>query len=256
MSEGQAKRRILVERTAGEATALASKLFKTIVCEAVAEHGSCSVALAGGTTPHALYLSLASLATDAELPWGKVEIFFGDERDVPLDHVESNYRMAQRTLLDNVPIPPSRVHPMRADAEDLAGGAAEYEATIRRIVKTGDDGIPRFDLVLLGMGADGHTASLFPQTQAVNEREKLITANAVPVLGRSRITMTFPLMNAARNALMLVTGDDKAEAIAKLVSEEPQPVDDLPAAGVAPTNGVLFVVLDAPAGWRAGLRPG
>ncbi len=189
-----------------------------------------------------------------QLPWSHVEVFFGDERDVPHDHVESNYRMVQRTLLDNVPVQPGCVHPMRADADDLQAAAAEYEQTIREIVPADENGIPRFDLLLLGMGADGHTVSLYPGTEALAETEKLVTACFVPVLGRRRITFTYPLINAARNVILLVTGGDKAEAVADFFGDDEERRKRLPAASVAPTDGKLFLVLDDAAGRQAGLR--
>ena len=255
MPEQKTDRKIMVEATALTATAAAAKLVRSIVCESVADHGACTIALAGGTTPHALYQSLARTAMNDQVAWPSVEVFFSDERDVPLDDVESNYGMAQRTLLDHVPISPSRVYPMQADSADLDAAAAEYEAIIRDIVPAGADGIPRFDLILLGVGADGHTGSLFPRTAALSETRKLITVNSVPVLGRSRLTMTFPLINAARNVLMLVTGDDKAEMTAKLLGGDPVAAAGLPAAAVAPTNGRLVLVLDAASVRGTGLRP-
>lgn len=246
--------RAIVKGSVEQATQACAALFREIAAAAVARHGMFAVALAGGTTPHALYERLAQDATTGEMPWGRLQVFFGDERDVPWDHVESNYNMTQRTLLDHVPIPLDRVHPMPADADDLDAAAGEYEQTVRRVVPAGSGGIPRFDLVLLGMGGDGHIASLFPQTAALNESDKLIVAHFVPVLGRSRMTFTFPLINAAQEIVFLVTGEDKAEAVEALLSGEAD-VADLPAAGVSPVDGKLTFIFDASAGRRAGLRP-
>ena len=248
-------RQVIVKRSVKEVTRTVSELFNGVVGEAVGQRGVCNLALAGGTTPHALYQHLAGVATSDEVPWRDVEIFFGDERDVPQDHVESNYRMVQRTLLDNVPVPPSRVHPMRGDAEDLDEAAAEYEQTIRQVIPAGKDGIPRFDLILLGMGGDGHTVSLFPYTDALSEKQKLVTVCFVPVLGRRRMTFTFPLINAAENVILMVTGDDKAEAAAAVFSDDPQAARRLPAANIAPHDGSFIVVLDAAAARASGLRP-
>ncbi|MFA6135579.1 MAG: 6-phosphogluconolactonase [Phycisphaerae bacterium] len=247
---------MIIERTADEATAIAADLFKCIACETVGQRDNCRVALAGGTTPHALYQLLAKGATTDAVPWRKVEVFFGDERDVPQDHVESNYRMAQRTLLDHVPIEPGKIHPMPADAEDLAAASADYERTIRERVPAGPDGIPRFDLVFLGMGGDGHTASLFPGTEMLSEKTKLVTSGFVPVLGRSRMTFTFPLINAAHNIIMLVTGTDKAQAVLGMLGESPEIRAQLPAAGVNPREGSLIVVLDAAAARLTGMSAG
>jgi 6-phosphogluconolactonase len=254
MSEGESGRRVVVESSIEDATRFVAELFETIICEAVDARGACRVALAGGTTPHRLYQHLASKAASGKVPWNKTEVFFGDERDVPHDNVDSNYGMAQRTLLDNVPIQPSRIHPMPADAEDLPSAAGEYEQIIRAAVPAGPDGIPRFDLILLGMGGDGHVASLFPHTDALNETERLVLACFVPVLGRQRMTFAFPLINAAHNVILLVTGEDKAEAVAGILGDDEETRRRLPGARVGP-EGALFVVLDAGAASRTGLRP-
>ena len=255
MSAKQPSREVVVKRSLKAITENVCELFRTIICEAVNSRKTCSVSLAGGTTPHALYQALAGGCATDDTPWSDVEVFFGDERDVPQDHVESNYGMVQRTLLDNVPIQPAHVHPMPADAEDLDGAAANYERCLREVVKAGADGIPRFDLALLGMGADGHTASIFPFTDAVTEKQKLVMAYFVPVLGRSRMTFTFPLINAARNIILLVTGADKAEAVAAILGDEKEAKKRLPAAGIAPTDGKPIVAMDARAARLAGLKP-
>lgn len=238
-------RKVMVEPTADEANRVAGELFKCIVCEAVGQRQVCRVALAGGTTPHTLYQRLADQATVGDVPWWNVEVFFGDERDVPHDDVESNYRMVQRTLLDHVPVEPTGVFPMPADAGNIEGAAENYEQIVRRNVPAGPDGIPRFDLVMLGMGGDGHTASLFPGTEAVGEQKKLVTAYFVPVLGRRRMTFTFPLINAARDIILLVTGADKAEVVAALLHDGAQ--KELPASLIQPTDGRVYIILDAPA---------
>jgi len=240
-------REVFVEPSIEEATGLVSRFVKEIVGQAVAQRGFCYVALAGGTTPRGLYLRLAADGVSGDVPWQDVHVFFGDERDVPQDHVESNYLMAQRTLLDHVPIQLPHVHPMPADAEDLGAAAAAYEQTIRQVVPNDGEGPPRFDLILLGMGMDGHTASLFPETEAVNQSERLVTSHFVPVLGRQRMTFTYPLINAALNVILFVTGGDKAEATARLLGETPEDPARLPAAGIAPAAGRLIVILDAAA---------
>ncbi len=254
MSPLRENAKIIVEPTVEAATLEAANLVKTIICESVSRNGLCRVALAGGTTPRALYRVLSETGMTDEVPWGKVEIYFGDERDVPLDDIESNYNMVQRALLDHIPIHPLSVHPMRADMEDLHKAAAEYEQEIRTAFGSGPDEIPRFDLILLGVGADGHTASLFQGTEVLAEREKLVAACNVPVLGRWRMTFTYPLINAAKTVLMLVTGADKSHVVAGLFSENPSDAENLPAGGVALNDGTCFVVLDAPAGRGAGLR--
>ena len=246
---------IVVLPTAEEATGLASKYVKQTIVEAVDRQGACYVALAGGTTPHGLYLRLAADGVSGDVPWQNVEVFFGDERDVPQDHVESNYRMAQRTLLDHVPINLLRIHPMPADSDDLEAAAVEYEQTIRSKVPAGPGGVPRFDLVLLGMGIDGHTVSLFPDTEALGETERLVLAYFVPVLGRRRMTITYPVINAARCVILFVTGPDKADTVARLMQGTDEQRQALPVSGVLPTDGRLIIVLDATAAKVANLKP-
>jgi 6-phosphogluconolactonase len=238
---------VVVEPTAQAAGQFAAQLVRIMMCESVAQRGRCAVALAGGTTPRSLYQLLAAEATAGAVPWWDCDIFFGDERDVPHDDIDSNYRTAQRSLLDHVPIDPQRVHPMPADAEDLQAAAERYEQKIRSSLPAGPGGLPQFDLILLGMGADGHTASLFPGTELLNETRRLVASQYVPVLGRNRMTFTFPLINAARNVLLLVTGDDKAPAIAGLLGEDAPARQRLPVARVHPSDGKLIIVLDAAA---------
>ena len=248
-------RRIVVEASAELATEACADVFRQIIVESADADERSSVALAGGTTPHALYEHLAKWhATSGSIPWGSLEVFFGDERDVPQDHVESNYHMVQRALLDHVPIPLTQVHPMPADASDLESASQEYEKTVRCVVGAGDDEVPRFTLILLGMGGDGHTASLFPHTEILDEKEKLVAAHFVPVLGQRRMTFTYPLINAAKNVVLLVTGEDKAEAVEQLIQGQAD-CHEIPAAGVAPTSGILTLILDAAAAHRAGLKP-
>ena len=255
MSKPREFRRVLVEPSAEQANATVSGLFKQIVCDAVAKRGVCHLALAGGTTPHGLYRTLAAEVSSGEVPWQHVEVFFGDERDVPHDHVESNYKMAQQTLLDHAPVPPRRVHPMPADAADLDTASTMYEQVIRDVVGAEAEAIPRFDLILLGMGGDGHTASLFPNTEALAEKRKLVTAHLVPVLGRKRMTFTFPLINAARNIVMLITGVDKAEAVVSMLGDDPAARRAIPAARVVPDDGELVIVLDSAAARLADQPP-
>jgi len=245
--------KVLVENTAVEAMALAAELFKSAVCQAVSDRHVCNIALAGGTTPHALYHQLAETGASGDMPWADVEIYFGDERDVPHDNVESNYHMVQTTMLDHVPVTPDRIHPMPADVGDLDAAAAQYESIIRRNIPAEPGSPPRFDVILLGMGADGHAASLFPGMDALDETNKLVTACFVPVLGRYRMTFTFPLINAAHTVLLLVTGADKAEAVATLLGDDTAGRGRLPAARICP-RGSYVMVLDAPAARLTSLK--
>jgi 6-phosphogluconolactonase len=208
--------------------------------EAVAARGVFALALAGGSTPRALYALLADPTREfcGRMPWDRMHLFLGDERHVPADHPESNYRMVHLALLSKVPVPASHVHRVRAELEpDRA--AAEYERELRSFF--GRE--PSFDLVLLGMGADGHTASLFPGTAALEERERWVVATWVEKLRAHRITLTLPVLERARAVLFLVAGADKAPALARVLSpragEEP-----LPAARVRPAQGRLLWFVD------------
>ena len=238
---------IIVERTPEDAAALAAERVAEIITARVAGDGSCNIALCGGTTPGELYRLLAGPAYAEAVPWNKVQIFFGDERDVPQDHVENNYRLATKALLDHVPVRLECVHPMPADCRDLTAASEQYENLIRRLVPANGGELPRFGLILLGMGGEGHTASLFPDTPALAERNRLVVAQFVPVIGRNRMTFTFPLINAAANVMFLVTGADKANALSAVLSDEPERRGRFPAASVQPTNGELIFILDAPA---------
>jgi 6-phosphogluconolactonase len=214
------------------------------------------MALSGGTTPVHLYEHLAGPQQIEAIPWQNAQIFFGDERDVSPDQPDSNYRRAEEALLGRVPVRFENVHPMPADATDLDLAARQYADLITQIVPPGPGGVPAFDLILLGVGGDGHTASLFPGTPALDEQKKLVVAQYVPVLGRHRMTFTYPLINAADVILFLITGMDKAEAVAQVLSSDPNEVQKLPAGCIQPSRGKIIYVLDAEAASRTQYRPG
>jgi 6-phosphogluconolactonase len=238
------RQKILVEADNEAALVTSADLVASIACEAVSQRGQCTMALSGGTTPQPLYDLLTRQPRSDGIPWQDVHIFFGDERDVPADHPDSNFRMAQQTLLDRVPVRLEHVHPMPADAADLEMAAGQYAELIIDQVGAGSSGLPAFDLVLLGMGGDGHVASLFPGTPALEETRKLVTVHFVPVLGRRRMTFTLPLINAARNILFLVTGVDKADPVEKVLGDDRAAAAELPAGRVHPTDGTLIFVMD------------
>jgi 6-phosphogluconolactonase len=176
--------------------------------------------------------------------WDRVEVFWGDERCVPPTHADSNYRMAKETLLEVVPIPAGRVHRMTAESADPAAAAAAYEAEIARVLGGSPGGAPpALDLVLLGMGADGHTASLFPHTAALGERQRWVVANHVPKLGANRVTMTWPILNRAAHVFFLVVGGDKATVLREVL-EGPPDVGRLPSQGIRPETGRLLWICD------------
>ncbi|MGH7803657.1 MAG: 6-phosphogluconolactonase, partial [Candidatus Binatia bacterium] len=165
-----------------------------------------TIALSGGSTPKRLYETLAKPPFAAAVPWARAEVFFGDERAVPPDHADSNFAMVERALLGEIPIV---THRMRAEA----GEAEAYEQKIRERVALGPDGVPSFDLILLGIGQDGHTASLFPGTAATTERTRLVVMNDVPKLATRRMTFTYPLLNAAKRVWVLAAGSDKRDIV-------------------------------------------
>jgi 6-phosphogluconolactonase len=206
--------------------------------EAIVSKGSFSLALSGGHTPEALYTLLSEEPHRSAVDWAKVEIFFGDERCVPPDSPESNYGMARRTMLAKLPIPGDNVYRMRGEI-DPNEAAKEYGQMLKE--KFGDGGL---DLILLGMGPDGHTASLFPGTAALHETKHRCVANYVEKLQTWRVTMTAPFINRAREVMFLVTGADKAERVAEVL-EGPRDPERLPSQLIAPEAGKLVWVLDA-----------
>jgi 6-phosphogluconolactonase len=185
--------------------------FVTAARAAVAERGHFAVALAGGSTPRAMYRLLSTAPDKERVDWPRVEIYFGDERCVPPDHPDSNYRMAKEALLDYVPIDPANVHRMVGEAARPDEAAREYEACLP----------PRLDLALLGMGADGHTASLFPGTAALEERERPVVAVFVPRLDAWRITLTALYLSSSRQVVVETTGGEKAEALTRALEAPP-----------------------------------
>lgn len=232
--------KILIKNDLDEISEAAAGLFVAIAIEAVATRGKFSVALAGGSTPRALYSLLASEKYREKIKWSKVRFFFGDERNVPPDSTESNYRMANETLFTPLGVDAKTVHRWKTEL-DPPDAASEYE---RELQANGP-----LDLVLLGLGSDAHTASLFPRTDALDERERLAVANWVENLGDHRLTMTFAAINAARDVVFLVSGSEKANAVAEVLEGRSRS-DDLPAQRVKPVNGNLFWFLDNAAASR------
>lgn len=212
--------------------------------EAIATRGRFAVALAGGSTPRPVYERLAAAPYRDALDWSCVELFFGDERCVPPDDARSNYRMARETLIDAVAVPPECVHRMRGEDEPHAA-ARQYVGELHRVF--GDGWPPRLDLILLGLGANGHTASLFPGTGVLRERTQAVCAQYVEVQQQWRLTLTLPVLNAARAVWVLAAGKGKAEIVQRVLSGPRQP-DVLPIQRVVPPDGEYLWWLDAAAG--------
>lgn len=221
--------------------------------EAIARRGRFDWALAGGSTPERLYRLLASAEYATRLDARHVHLFFGDERCVPPSHPDSNYRMVANSLLDGLPVPPEQVHRMPAELPPEEA-ARRHEAELERhFGLCVGAGLPSFDLVLLGMGSDGHTASLFPGSPALAESRRWVVADSVPALRTTRLSLTLPVLNAAARVLFLVAGEDKAERLREvLTGESADPAAPLPAACVRPISGELEWLVDAPAASRLG----
>jgi 6-phosphogluconolactonase len=210
--------------------------------ESVEARGRFVFVLSGGSTPRRLYETLATAEWKPRIPWDRAVILFGDERCVPPDHPQSNYRMARETLLDRLPLQPGQVHRMRGEASDPSHAARAYEAELRGLFP-GESG-PRFDLLLLGMGPDGHTASLFLGTQALQETTRWVVANHVPKLDAWRLTLTLPALRAARRTLFLISDGDKAKVLAEAFGGAPHDTPH-PAELAVPADGITEVLADA-----------
>ena len=231
-----------------EAAAQAKAQFVAALAEECsASRGRFTIALSGGSTPRRLYEVLASPPYSKEMAWDRWQVFWSDERCVPPDHQESNYRMAREELLDHVAIPDTNVHRMRGE-DDPAAAAQAYEAVVGQVFQSP---APSFDLILLGIGDDGHTASLFPGTLALGEQDRLVADNWVPDLQVHRITFTLPLINAAKVVAFLDTDETKAGVLRQVL--EPAPGEDMPPAGlVRPSPGVVHWFLTTAAAGQLG----
>ena len=207
-----------------------------------------SIALSGGSTPKTLYALLAKEAALADrIPWQRIHFFWSDERHVPPGHPDSNYLMAYNMLLSQAPIPSTNIHRFRSEDANAERAAADYELQIQRFFKIRAGKMPRFDFVLLGMGADGHTASLFPGTSALKETRRLVLANWVESLRTFRLTLTAPVLNSAACLMFLVAGKDKADAVKAILEGNFDP-NRYPAQLIQPCSGELIWLLDGSAG--------
>jgi 6-phosphogluconolactonase len=228
----------------------AAEEFVRRAAEAIAARGRFTVALSGGSTPRRLYQLLAGAPYRGQVDWGRVDVFWGDERSVPPDDKESNYRMAREAMLAALALPAGHVHRMEAERADRAVAAREYQDEIARVFGVDVNGeSPAFDLILLGMGPDGHTASLFPHTAALGETKRWVVVNHVPQHHTDRMTLTYPVLDRAREVLFLVAGPDKAEPLAEVLQGPPDP-QRLPSQRVRPANGQLLFFVDRAAAAR------
>jgi 6-phosphogluconolactonase len=215
-----------------------------MAAEAVDARGQVRIAVSGGTTPKEAFSLLADphQRFRAAMPWDRLDLYWVDERCVPPDDQESNYRMTRESLLSQVPMTPERVHRMEGELDPEAA-AARYESELRNSFRLEGAESPRFDLVALGMGDDGHTASLFPYTAAIHEMGRLVTANHVPQKDTWRITLTWPVINHASSVFFEIAGEDKAERVRE-VFMGPHDPERLPSQLIWPSSGILTLFLD------------
>jgi 6-phosphogluconolactonase len=226
----------------------AAEEFVQSATSAISEKGSFTVSLAGGSTPKALYsLLVGDAGLRAKLPWDKMHLYFGDERHVDPDHADSNFRMATEAMIAKSPLKPEQVTRIKGEYKDTEKAAQEYEQTLRASFKLADGQFPRFDLVLLGMGNEGHTLSLFPGTKALHETKRIVVRNWIGKLYTERITLTAPAVNRAAQIIFMVTGVDKALAL-KGVLEGPYEPEQLPAQMIQPQGGKVQWLVDTAAG--------
>jgi 6-phosphogluconolactonase len=208
-----------IHSSARAAAREAANRFVTVMTDAVDQRGIARIALSGGSTCKLIYPPLLERGRRDALDWSAVEFFWGDERAVPPDHPESNFGVGYGMLISHLPaVRADRVHRMQAEAPDIEGAALAYETELRLAFGARGDEPPAFDLVWLGMGPDGHTASLFPGSAALDETQRWVVANWAPALQTWRMTLTFPVLNAARETVFVVTGADKADALARVAS--------------------------------------
>jgi len=233
-----------VEPDAAALAQRAAQYFVEMVDEAIDASGWARIAISGGSTPKAVFelLSDPGQAWRARMQWDKLDLYWVDERSVPPDDQESNFRMTREALLDRVPLRSEQIHRMEGEL-DPEQAAARYESELRNSFRLEGAELPRFDLIALGMGPDGHTASLFPQTDALHEMNRLVTANHVPQKDTWRLTLTWPVINRAKSVFFLIGGTDKAQ-ILKEVLAGPRDVEHLPSQLIWPASGILTLILD------------
>jgi len=250
LSLSAAEVRIFPDRDALDRAA--AEEFLRAAQEAIHARDRFAVALAGGLTPQGLYSRLAANHHPdlAQAPWDKIHVFFGDERNVPPNHVDNNFHRVRETLLAKVPLPPGNIHRVRAEL-GARTAAADYERWLKSFFGLRESKVPQFDLILLGLGADGHTASLFPESEALKEQSRLVCANWVKPLDSFRITFTYPVLNAAAEVMFVVAGEAKAEALGHVLRGDPTG-KTYPAQAVHPVSGRLLWMVDEAAASRLG----
>jgi 6-phosphogluconolactonase len=237
---------VQVYADAAEVARGATRLFIDYAWQAIAKDGRFMVALSGGETPRQMFQLLASDEFRGQVDWAKVHVFWSDERAVPPTDSESNYGMARREFLIRVPIPQANVHRMEAEKPNIGRAAHEYEEVLRKYLDLDEHGFPRFHLIFLGLGKDGHTASLFPGTRVTRQTSRWVSTPMVAKMNMRRMTLTLPVLDAALRVLFLVVGSEKAEILHAILEENPDP--PYPAQLVQPQGrGVKLFLVDKPA---------
>ncbi len=233
-----------VEPDPAALAARSAQYLLEMVREAVEARGRARIAISGGSTPKATFALLAdpSQPWRMHMPWDNLELYWVDERSVPPDSNDSNYRMTREALLDHVPLRADQIHRIEGEL-DPEVAAARYESELRNSFRLEGAESPRFDLIALGMGDDGHTASLFPHTEAIHELGRLVTANHVPQKNTWRITLTWPVINHARSVFFLIAGADKAQVLNEVLTG-PRDPEKLPSQLIWPSSGILTLILD------------
>jgi len=233
-----------VEPDAAALAQRAAQYFVEMAGEAVAGRGRARIAISGGNTPKATFALLAdpNQPWSARMPWDKLDLYWVDERCVPPDDADSNYRMTRESLLDRVPLQPGQIHRMEGELDPHVA-ADRYESELRSSFRLEGAESPRFDLIALGMGDDGHTASLFPRTEALHEVSRLVVANHVPQKDTWRITLTWPVINHASSVFFFIAGADKAAVLHEVLTGKRDP-ERLPSQLIWPASGILTFILD------------
>ena len=241
MSKSKPEIRIVKDPT--QLARVAADEFKRLAKDTVENKGIFNVALSGGSTPKAMFDLLSSDPWRATIPWSKTHFFWGDERHVPPDDEDSNYRMTKEHLFSKIPIPPENIHRIEAESSNAESAAAKYERELKQHFNLSETEIPRFDLVFLGMGDDGHTASLFPGTDVVHESKYLVAAPWVEKFDSRRITFTPRVINNSDRIIFLVKGEEKADALVEVIEGEKNP-DLYPAQIINPNHGSVLWLCD------------
>ena len=244
---------ILVGADVDEALRIAAGQFAALARKIAAQGDSVHAVLSGGNTPRGLFQLLAAEPFAGIVPWQDIHFFWADERNVPPGNPDSNYGVARQLLLSRVPVPPASIHRIPTGDGTAIEAADLYQRTLRETLPAAN-GLPRLDYALLGLGANGHTASLFPHRPSLRERQRLVVADHVEEVNSWRVTLTAPLLNNAAQLTFLVTGEDKAMVVRQVITGERDP-EATPAQLIAPSNGMLTWILDSAAAGRL-IRPG